>query len=121
MGYPTYLVHFNKNHDRLGRFDTGDGDGDGQTEYQDKKKKRKVKDKLLGLKNAFIEGMREEQERQAREAHETALRIANDDAMRFTNQVSQQNMDFLNQESIRAGQNFTQQQLMFNQQQQMWF
>lgn len=29
MGYPTYLVHYNKNHDKLGRFGSGDGDGDG--------------------------------------------------------------------------------------------
>ena len=29
MGYPSYLVHFNKNHDKLGRFAIGDGDGDG--------------------------------------------------------------------------------------------
>lgn len=29
MSYPTYLVHFNANHDKLGRFDTGDGDHDG--------------------------------------------------------------------------------------------
>lgn len=35
MNNPTYLVHMNKNHDRLGRFATGDGDGDGQTEYRD--------------------------------------------------------------------------------------
>ena len=30
-----YLVHYNKNHDRFGKFARGDGDGDGQTEYQD--------------------------------------------------------------------------------------
>ena len=29
MGYPSYLVHYNKNHDKLGRFTIGDGDGDG--------------------------------------------------------------------------------------------
>lgn len=30
-----YLIHYNKNHDRFGRFARGDGDGDGKTEYQD--------------------------------------------------------------------------------------
>lgn len=29
MSYPTYLIHFNKNHDKNGRFTSGDGDGDG--------------------------------------------------------------------------------------------
>lgn len=29
MAYPSYLIHFNKNHDKLGRFAIGDGDGDG--------------------------------------------------------------------------------------------
>ena len=29
MGYPSYLIHFNKNHDKLGRFTFGDGNGDG--------------------------------------------------------------------------------------------
>lgn len=30
MNYPTYLVHFNKNHDpKSGRFAPGDGNGDG--------------------------------------------------------------------------------------------
>lgn len=61
------LYHFNKNHDRLGRFDTGDGDGDGQTEYRDrlarntksfnemsrKEKKRYIKDRRL-LNNEII-------------------------------------------------------------------
>ena len=26
---PEYLMHFNRNHDKKGRFDFGDGDGDG--------------------------------------------------------------------------------------------
>lgn len=30
MSYPSYLVHFNKNHDKKGRFTYGDGDGDGK-------------------------------------------------------------------------------------------
>ena len=29
MSYPNYLIHFNRNHDKLGRFAIGDGDGDG--------------------------------------------------------------------------------------------
>jgi len=29
MSYPTYLIHFNKNHDKRGRFTSGDGDNDG--------------------------------------------------------------------------------------------
>lgn len=29
MSYPNYLVHFNRNHDKNGRFTYGDGDGDG--------------------------------------------------------------------------------------------
>ena len=37
--YPTYLVHFNKNHDpKNGQFAEGDGDGDGQ--INDRKQKR---------------------------------------------------------------------------------
>lgn len=31
MSYPSYLIHFNKNHDKLGRFAIGDGDGDGKS------------------------------------------------------------------------------------------
>lgn len=30
-----YLIHFNKNHDKLGQFTFGDGDGDGKREYHD--------------------------------------------------------------------------------------
>ena len=42
-----YLIHFNKNHDKLGRFATGDGDGDGKREYHDYKKLDKISDKKL--------------------------------------------------------------------------
>lgn len=46
MSYPTYLVHFNRNHDsKNGQFTYGDGDGDGKindTEY-DKLSRRQKK------------------------------------------------------------------------------
>ena len=34
MTYPNYLIHFNRNHDKLGRFAAGDGDGDGRRESE---------------------------------------------------------------------------------------
>lgn len=43
MSYPTYLVHFNKNHDsKNGQFTFGDGDGDGLLgdHYSEKEKKQ---------------------------------------------------------------------------------
>lgn len=43
--YPSYLVHFNKNHsDKNGQFISGDGDGDGQ--INDHKNKKKLFDKV---------------------------------------------------------------------------
>lgn len=32
MWHSSYLIHFNKNHDKNGRFTSGDGDGDGITD-----------------------------------------------------------------------------------------
>lgn len=40
--YPTYLVHFNGNHDKLGRFDRGDGDHDGIADDHKNQKKPKI-------------------------------------------------------------------------------
>lgn len=40
MSYPNYLIHFNRNHDKLGRFATGDGDGDGRREAEGDRSRR---------------------------------------------------------------------------------
>lgn len=47
MGYPTYLVHYNKNHDKLGRFGSGDGDGDGIVDDHHNQKEAKKAYKAL--------------------------------------------------------------------------
>lgn len=47
MSYPTYLVHFNANHDKLGRFDRGDGDHDGIVDDHHYKKLDRMSDKRL--------------------------------------------------------------------------
>lgn len=39
MFYPSYLIHFNRNHDIKGRFTIGDGDGDGVSDDHSHRKK----------------------------------------------------------------------------------
>jgi len=42
MNYPTYLVHYNKNHSKAnGQFTSGDGDGDGISNDHANQKKKK--------------------------------------------------------------------------------
>lgn len=42
----SYLIHFNRNHDKLGRFDFGDGDGDGTINERKRiKELQKLEDK----------------------------------------------------------------------------
>lgn len=50
--YPTYLVHFNKNHDpKNGQFDFGDGDGDGIADDHAHRSKKKSGVSLNPVKN----------------------------------------------------------------------
>ena len=48
MGYPDYLVHYNRNHDKKsGRFTYGDGDGDGiRDDHSNQKDKETVGEKV---------------------------------------------------------------------------
>jgi len=46
----SYLIHFNRNHDKLGRFDFGDGDGDG---YVSERKRIKEQQRLEDKDNKW--------------------------------------------------------------------
>ena len=69
MSYPTYLVHFNKNHSpKNGQFVSGDGDGDGQTEYRDR---------LRNNKKTFKEMSRKEQKQYIKDRRKLNNEIIN--------------------------------------------
>ena len=112
----SYLIHFNKNHSpKNGQFVSGDGDGDGSTNDRNsdanKKKKAKPVEYMRSLKEAFIQGMLEQQ---AIEEHNRFQREADAQAQQFVNQHIQEHQRMVNQEFIDSGHRFTQQQLDFN-------
>lgn len=57
MGYPDYLVHYNRNHDKKsGRFTYGDGDGDGiRDDHSNQKDKESFGDKVKKAAKTYDE------------------------------------------------------------------
>lgn len=68
MGYPDYLVHYNRNHDKKsGRFTYGDGDGDGiRDDHSNQKDKESFGDKVKKVANAYDEATESSRNRSLR-------------------------------------------------------
>ena len=77
MSNPTYLVHMNRNHDRLGRFATGDGDGDGKTEYRDSLRRKSDSQEAVDRLDSYYKAFGDRENYTTRSGPSASNRSAN--------------------------------------------